>query len=416
MRSLYKNPEVKSITTKFLVCNIFLIVTLSVFLKIEINNMKQLYVNQNIALAGKILEKEPSLKEDIIPIFTKGASKEAFDLGKSILANYGFNENSTYVSIKTFDNYYKLLTIKVLLFIMFSFALIYMIIIKGYKDIFNKIQDISFSAEKIIDGDFSVQLEENLEGDFYILNHQFNTMTKQLKKSIEVLKKEKLFLKDIISDISHQLKTPLSSLILFNEILDTKENIEPSIKKDFIKKSSEQLSRMEWLIINLLKLARLEADAVNFNIVKAPIKTTIEQCISPLLIYAKEKNQTITIENKTNLLLNHDINWTSEAFSNIIKNSIEHTKPKGTIHINFDETPLCIQIYVKDNGNGIAPKDLPKIFDRFYKSEASTNPTSIGIGLSLSKAIIEGQGGSIEASSTPGKGTEFIITFLKSII
>lgn len=416
MLNFYRNPEVKSITFKFLIFNLVLIIIFSIFIKIEINNMKQLYINQNIAIAGKILKKNPSFEKDIIPIFTKGASKESLDSGKSILAKYGFNENINYIYIKPFNDYYKDLTVKAIIFIIFSFLFIYLITIKGYKNIFTKVQTISSSAEKIIDGDFHVHLEENLEGNFYILNHQFNEMAKKLAKSIEVLKKEKLFLKNIISDISHQLKTPLSSLILFNEILATEKDIEPDVKNDFIEKSGEQLSRMEWLIINLLKLARLEADAINFNIICAPINTTIEKSISPLLIYAKEKNQTINIENKKNLLLNHDVNWTSEALSNIIKNSIEHTEPNGTISIKFEETPLCIEIFIKDNGEGISSKDLPRIFDRFYKSENSTNPTSIGIGLSLSKAIIEIQGGSISVDSTSGKGTEFTITFLKSII
>src|SRR3712207_279021 len=134
-------------------------------------------------------------------------------------------------------------------------------------------------------------------------------MAKRLKNSIERLKKDKLFLKNIISDISHQLKTQLSSLILFNDMLLTKDNLDLNVKKDFLQKSSEQLSRMEWLIINLLKLARVEGGAITFNKIESPIYKTLEQSIAPLLIKADEKKQDIIINSDKDILLKHDTNW-----------------------------------------------------------------------------------------------------------
>ena len=416
MKLLYNNPEVKSITTKFLIMSLVVMIFLFIFMKIEINNFKNLYIEQNTALAGKILSKHPSLKDELIPIFTKGASKEEISIGKLTLSKYNLNNYKDYIYEKPMDTYYKSLFLKSSLLSILILFVFYLIIICDYKNVFFKIRNISNAAEQIVNGNFNITLDENDEGDFSILNHHFHEMAKRLKNNIERLKKDKLFLKNIISDISHQLKTPLSSLILFNDMLLTRDNLDLNVKKDFLQKSSEQLSRMEWLIINLLKLARVEGGAITFNKIESPIYKTLEQSIAPLLIKADEKKQDIIINSDKDILLKHDTNWSAEALSNIIKNSIEHTPCNGMISITTDESPLYVQIFIKDTGIGISPNDLPKIFDRFYKSKTQSNPNSIGIGLSLSKAIIEGQGGNITVESSLNHGTEFCITFLKHII
>lgn len=416
MKTLYNNPEIKSLTLRFLIISLGVFIFLYIFIKIEINDFKNLYIEQNTALAGKILSKYPNLKNDLIPIFTKGASTEEIILGEKSLLKYNLTNYTDCIYHQSINVYYINLFMKLSLFLLILLFLLYFITVTSYKKVFFKIRHISSSAEKIVNGDFAITLDENDEGDFSILNHHFHEMAKRLKSSIERLTKDKLFLKNIISDISHQLKTPLSSLILFNDMLLTKDNLDLNIKKDFLQKSSEQLSRMEWLIINLLKLARVEGGAITFNKIKQPIYKTIEQSISPLLIKGSEKNQDIIIHSNKNTVLEHDIDWSAEALSNIVKNSIEHTPCNGVISITTDESPLYVQIYIKDTGIGIPPNELPKIFNRFYKSKTQSNSNSIGIGLSLSKAIIEGQDGNITVKSSLNHGTEFCITFLKHTI
>lgn len=240
-------------------------------------------------------------------------------------------------------------------------------------------------------------------------------MINRLNNSVKKLKEEKLFLKNIISDISHQLKTPLASLIMFNDLMKNKD-MSLEDKNYFLNLSEEQLKRMEWLIISLLKLSRLEAKVIKFDIKSNPIYITIMKSISPIKEKAREKNISINLKLDEKIRFNHDLNWTAEALTNIIKNSIEHTKNGGYINIKIYETPLAIFISIEDNGEGIPKNLIPKIFKRFYKGENSTNPTSIGIGLSLSKRIIESQNGSINVESEIKKGTKFNITFLKTVI
>jgi len=240
-------------------------------------------------------------------------------------------------------------------------------------------------------------------------------MTNRLKLTIEALDKEKLFLKDILSDISHQLKTPLTSLMILNDIMLKRKNT-PEKLGEFLEKSSEQLERMEWLIINLLKMAKMEFGAIELNIHKGYIDETIRKSLSILKTFFKEGNKKIIIlEPEKRITLPHDEEWLCEAFTNIIKNCIEHTKEGGKIEIQITETPLMISISIKDNGEGISPKDLPYIFERFYKAKSSKN-SSVGIGLSLAKSIIERHRGEIATKSKVDEGTEFTITFLKNII
>ncbi len=416
MNSLFRNPEVRSTTYKFLILQIILIITFICFSTYEFKQINKSYINVNIATAGKILEKNPELEKYIAGYFTKAPTSEEIKKGRDVLSKYGYKEDLNLYNHKILEDLYKNFTLQGLIVIIFCGFLMFLFIIIDYKKIFDKLSFLASEAEKIIGGNFNINISENSEGDFYILSHQFNEMAKRLKQSIEVLNKEKIFLKNIISDISHQLKTPLSSLIMFNEIIANNKNLNEEDKKNFIQESSKQLSKMEWLIINLLKIARLEVGAIEFDIKENLLLKTVENSVSSLKIKAEKKRQTIDIKIDKDITFKHDVNWTAEALSNIVKNAIEHTKEGGKIEIEAEETPLSIQIKIKDNGEGIKKEDLPRIFDRFYKCKNSLNPESIGIGLSLSKAIIDSQGGSIGVISKQGAGTEFMITFLKGII
>ncbi|WP_291583816.1 sensor histidine kinase [Clostridium sp. UBA6640] len=416
MEKLYRNPEIKSITIKIVIlCFVFLIFTL-VTMNIGINNINKKVIRQNAAVLGIVLEENPELEKNIVGYFTKGISEDQIKSGLATLEKYSYNETLKPVDIPLIREASKSLLFNVLTVNIIFFITIFFIVLLDYKKILSKINIVSSSVERVLEGEYDMTLEGGEEGEFSILYNQLNLLVNRLIENMEKLKKEKEFLRNIISDISHQLKTPLSSIIMLNELMTSKDDMDEETKVKFLNKTSEQLTRMEWLIINLLKIARVEAGAINYKMKNQPLIITINKAFSPLKEKAKTKKQNIIIEDKRDVYLNHDSDWMTEAIGNIIKNAIEHTEEYGTISIEIKESPLLVSIIIKDNGNGIKKEELPHIFERFYKGKHEVKPISIGIGLTLSKSIIESNGGSISVKSIEGEGTEFVITFLKSIV
>ncbi|WP_066505790.1 sensor histidine kinase [Abyssisolibacter fermentans] len=417
MKIAYKNSEFKSFAWKLVLFQIIFSLFMYSYMSIIFDNFNIRIINQNSALTGKILINHPELIDELPKLITNTATIGEIEFGKKILSEYGYNEQMEILTQPILGRFYTGIKIKTLLIVLFMLIPLLCLTSYEYKKIYKKARSLSVAAEKVIDGDFSCILPVEVEGDFGVLYNNFNQMANRLKLSLDRLKQDKLFLKNIISDISHQLKTPLSSLIMFNDILMSNENMDKSNQQAFLNKSSSQLARMEWLIISLLKMTRLEAGVINFKNKNTPLLIPIKHAIDSLSIMANEKHQTINvIGNANKVYFNGDSEWLSEALINIIKNCIEHTDKYGEIEIKTSETPLFSRIVIKDNGEGISQKDLPHVFERFYTANSCVKTNSIGIGLALSKLIIEGQNGSITVSSIKGIGTKFTITFLKTII
>jgi len=414
MNSIYRNPEVKRIALKFLILFVIFYV-LSIFLfNIRLKGFSEKLIEHNSSIAGAIIEKHPELESEIVGYFTKEISPKTNTKAQLSLKKYGYDKSMHVSLIPEVSSFEKYIKNNVGIYIFILLLVTFLVVFRDYTKMLKKIRTVSKSAEKIVEGDFSIKLEDDREGEFAILGHQFNEMASRIEKGMELSKKEKIFLKDILSDISHQLKTPLSSLIAFNDLL-LEGNIEDeNTREDFLLRSRAQLIRMEWLIVNLLKIARLEAGAINFEYIETPVIRAIEKALDSLRVKWKEKNQNIIFENKdNNIMLLLDENWMVEAYTNIIKNCIEHTPEGNNIYIKLENTPVFTRIIIADTGSGIAKEDIPHIFQRFYRGKNSVKSDSIGIGLALSKSIIESQGGSINVRSEIGLGTEFEIVFLK---
>ena len=413
---LLKNKEVKLIIiTSFIT---FLVFLLGVILITNnwFNNINLKYINQNIALVGAIVENNPELEEEIVPIITKGNIEEYYEIGSNILDKYYYNENLSNIKNPILSESYKKFKVIIILLWILFFVVVMAFILKIISPIFNNIKKLGERADEMVEGKFNSTELKFEEGDFYVFYNKFIHMGERLESALKDLKDERVNLKDIINDISHQLKTPLSALIAYNDILKNHENMDIETKSQFINLSSEQLDRMDWLITTLLKCARIESNAVTYNKEMIPLSKTIEYAVEPLKLAASEKKQNIILELNSEGYYIHDKKWIAESISNIIKNAIEHTDIEGKIKISLEETPLSVSVLISDNGEGIEKSELKNIFKRFYKGKNSINPKSIGIGLSLSKKIIEAHGGSITVESELGKGTAFSIIFLKGII
>ena len=413
---LFKNKEVKLIVvTSFITFLVFLLAFIFVTYN-WFNNINRKYINQNIALVGAILENNPELEEEIVPIITKGNINKYYSSENNILDKYYYNENLSSIKNPILKDSYSNFKLTIISLWGVFFLVVIVLIVMIISPIFNNIKKLGERTDEMVEGNFNSNELKFEEGDFYVFYNKFTHMGERLENALKDLQDEKVNLKDIINDISHQLKTPLSALIAYNDILKNHENMDVEAKSKFIEMTSEQLDRMDWLITTLLKYARIESNAVSYNKEMIPISESIRYAIEPLKVSANNKKQSIELDFNSEGYYFHDKKWIAESLSNIIKNAIEHTDINGKIKITLEETPMSISITISDNGEGIEKSELKNIFKRFYKGKNSINPKSIGIGLSLSKKIIEAHGGSITAESNLGKGTSFNIIFLKVIV
>ncbi|BFL47409.1 sensor histidine kinase [Lactonifactor longoviformis] len=261
------------------------------------------------------------------------------------------------------------------------------------------------------EGSFARHLPRNETGTLYQLFASVDELAMALQSKSESEQKAKEFLKDMISDISHQLKTPLAALNMYAEIiLDEPDN--PPLVEEFSGKSLISLARMEQLILSLLKVMRLDAGNIRFEQKLCTVSELVSRGIAELITRAKQEEKQILINGDPGEQILCDLEWTGEAIGNLVKNALDHTEAGGTIEIAWERSLAMLRLSVADNGSGILPEDIHHIFKRFYRSKSSAHTQGIGLGLPLAKSIIEGQGGILSLQSTPGKGTTFIISFL----
>ena len=259
-------------------------------------------------------------------------------------------------------------------------------------------------------GDFSSLLPQQSNGTVYQLFARINAMATALKSKQEAEAEARAFLKGTVSDISHQLKTPLAALSMYQEIIQNEPDNTETVKI-FSQKSTAAIGRIEHLIKTLLKLTRLDAGGIEFNTSEYMVGEVVSQSVEELRDRAKNENKELKISSDENNIIRCDIEWTREAVGNIVKNALDHTKAGGIIQISWDETPLMLRISVSDNGDGIDEEDIHHIFKRFYRSKKSLDTQGVGLGLPLARSIVEGQGGTISVQSESGAGTTFIISF-----
>lgn len=277
---------------------------------------------------------------------------------------------------------------------------------------YKNLNDLNDYLSLVCKGIYDMNIDDNTEGELSILKNNLYKVITLLQSQNEYLKNDKLYLADSIADISHQLKTPLTSMMVMCELLENEEN--PDKRQEFVSVINNQLSKMKWLITNILKISKLDADATEFKRDEVSISKVLDDSLKPFALTAELKN--IVIQNGANdFVFNGDESWTVEAVSNIVKNCLEHTNDGGKITISSESTNLYNKLTISDNGCGIAEEDLPHIFERFYHGKNSSKD-SVGIGLALAKTVFEKENASVTVESEHGRGSVFEIRFYKSVV
>lgn len=273
------------------------------------------------------------------------------------------------------------------------------------------IEAAAAQVDAFLSGDADARIPCDQEGELYRLFHEVNSLAAILNAHAEKEGKSKLFLKDTISNISHQLKTPLAALNIYNGLLQEEpEDLETV--KELTALSEQELDRIETLVQNLLKITKLDADAITFERAPENVADMINDVKLHFAYRAKQEQKEILLSGDDGTCLICDRDWMMEAIGNIVKNALDHTKSGDHVSIEWKQFPSVVQIKIKDNGSGIHPEDLHHIFKRFYRSRFSKDTQGIGLGLPLAKAIIEAHDGTIEADSRLGAGTTFQLNFL----
>lgn len=353
-----------------------------------------------------IKEKYPLLTDnEIIEILNNKEENQSI-----IFAKYGIDINDESIIIANVHNHIIFLVINILFII--SLILILLIIFYKYnKKKENDIQDIIKYLEQINQKNYELKIDSISEDELSILKNEIYKTTILLKETTENIKQDKMNLKKSLEDISHQLKTPLTSIYITLDNIIEDPNMDEKIRNDFIRDIKREATNINFLVQSLLKLSQFDTNTIHFTKEKVNVKKIINNAIKNISSLCDLKNITIKVNSNEDIDLVCDSKWQTEAITNILKNCAEHSSNNQQILINYNQNTAYTFIEIKDFGKGISQKDLPHIFERFYKGENS-NSDSIGIGLSLTKSIIEKDDGLINVKSSPG-GTTFMIKYYK---
>ncbi|OXS74474.1 two-component sensor histidine kinase [Lysinibacillus sp. KCTC 33748] len=409
-----KNTELKGYM-------IILVVLFSLFMVYQLishqifyNHLKMDSITAWGEISAKLIEQNPENEAEIMKVLTSNSSdsSEYQEKGREIFRQYGLYEDLETKFFPLLNNHISSFN-QTILWGMICFGLIlFLANYIQYKIIFNKIKQLTSTAKKIIDGDYSVTINENKEGEIAKLAVSFRSMKDIIRKNMKDLLGEKEFLGQMLQDISHQLKTPLSTISIYNEML-LNEDLPRQQQVQLLQNNEIQISRMNVLIQNLLKVAKIDAKAVSFDKESLNLVETIHEVLNRLENIINERNLSIDWDGTEEVVVTHDKLWMQEALMNLLKNAIEHSKPDDTITIQVNDTPIYTELIIQDFGEGIAAEDLPNIFNRFYKASTSKKHDSTGIGLALTKAIIEAHHALIKVESEKNVYTKFTITFIK---
>ena len=323
---------------------------------------------------------------------------------------YGIDVNNKSILIKNDRDYHKFLAIN-LSFLTITVVILLIIYIRYNYKKEKDIKDIIKCIEQINKKNYEIQIDSISEDELSILKNEIYKTTIMLKEAAENSSKDKLNLKKSLEDISHQLKTPLTSILVMLDNIIEDSNMEEKIRNDFIVDIKRNVLNINFLVQSLLKLSKFDANTIHFVKQENDLKTIVEESIKNVSTLCDLRNINIKLNIKENSKIICDDKWQIEALTNIIKNAIEHSKNNSNIIINIKNNNVYSMIEVIDFGEGIAKKDIKHIFERFYKCK-NTKTDSIGIGLALAKTIIEEDKGTISVESNKLE-TKFIIKYYK---
>lgn len=399
------SPELKKVL--FIIIDI-IIIAITLFEFAYIYQYKRYSENFNRKIASivdEILEKYPDVSEqELMQVIN------STDNGSNILEKYGVDLENDSVVLEN-DNLFITFSILNTLIIIILSLIILGLFLKYNKFKDKKINEITNYIEEINNKNYKLDIDDNKEGELSILKNEIYKTTIMLKELAENSMHDKMLLKDSLSDISHQLRTPLTAISVMLDNLIENPDMEFETRQEFIKDIRRETINISFLVEALLKLSRLDANSVKFISKETYLRSILEEAVKNVSVLADLKNVEILIFGDKEIKINCDKKWQVEAVTNILKNAVEYSEENSKIEIRFSQNKMYTKLEIRDYGKGILKEDLPHIFERFYKSKNSSSE-SAGIGLALAKSIIQSSNGYISVESELGKGSTFIIKYM----
>lgn len=406
-----KEPIIKK---SIFIIMINIIVIFSTFTVFQYNNLKNIYLEQeniNKRVVGLLVEKYPEEEVDIVKSIYKQDDRY-LDLGVRILDKYGYDENYNMYENVNFREHLKYFLVNNLIVFVIIIISLSFVIFNFTKYIFRRLLNVNNDIEQIINNEYIMHDEVKEEGIFNRIYTDLNKLSRSLNLKINELDIEKESIKELVTDISHQLKTPLASLKLYNTLL-IEEELNDEDRMEFLKTNEMSINKLHNLIDSLVNISRLEASMINIKKENKSIKQTITKAINSTIPKAKQKSININIDEFEDMDIPHDSKWTEESIFNVLENAVKYSPKNKDINVEVSETINFIRIDIKDNGIGMDKSEYNNIFKRFYRSEDVEEIEGSGVGLYLTRKILERQGGNIIVSSQKGQGSKFSLFLTK---
>lgn len=379
----------------------------TVLLSYMTNDFQKTMVEHDYGTAGYLVNHPGT---NVAAAFTKDKTDADLEAGRQILKEAGCHENTDPRMVPAVAAYQKRTAVMLGCMLFSVFAGIFLtvwIYIRRQRKVLAKADTV---ITRFLSGDTGQRIDSEETGDWYSLFHRINELAAILSAQAEHEKQTRVFLQDMISDVSHQLKTPLAALKMYDEIM-AQEGTDRETIHAFSQKSLREIRRVEDVVYTLLKIARLDAGTVRMEKAEENMEMLLKDVTERFETLAAQEAKEIVLSGNSEVSLYCDALWMSEALGNVVKNALEHTGKGGKVVISWERTPLLTNIVVEDNGTGIHQEDIHNIFKRFYRSRFSQDTHGIGLGLPLAKSIVEAHQGTISVTSRVGRGSRFVLSF-----
>jgi len=407
LSGMWRNPSVRRLAAILCVLLVLFAAFAVLYTRYSEARLKQEWLNREADLLGKLSLENPEWAEKWLKLLSDpaGVSPEEAAEGRKIMRTYGLDDAAKSRWLPVLGDYGSR-TLRDLLFAGLTFVgLAALLLYREQIASLRVIRRLAQAMESAVKRNERMPYRYYGEGDLGLLATGAQELSVRLSETIEQLHREKTFLKDTVADISHQLKTPLASLMIYVDLLQD-SRLDEEHAREFLERSRGELERMEWLILTLLKLARLEADTLEMNVRPTVLSETVRQAMESVRRLADEKGVLLRVSpSDEELAVPHDAHWLAEAIANLLKNAVEHSPPGSGVDVGWEETRVFTHLRIADRGTGIDPSHLPHIFKKFYRS--SKEGHGVGLGLPLAKSIVEKHGGVLSASANPEGGTFF---------